>query len=204
MQASAAASMPCSSTGPLAQEWIPGAPALARVLRQQPPATSAACLARQAVRQRPPRRVLQCRRRCRHRAVGIRHRGRGGGTRLCPHQRHPQPRAGGLGVAGPAGSRLSGRGAWFRLAVAPASCEPAPAAVGDGTPRPLQRGRHRGDRRRLRSPPRGGGAHSTQRATDVFGTADFYGWSEDKVRQYARPERADWGAFVRKKGFRLE
>ena len=44
----------------------------------------------------------------------------------------------------------------------------------------------------------------TQRATDVFGTADFYGWSEDKVRQYARPERADWGTFVRKKGFRLE
>jgi nitroreductase/FMN reductase [NAD(P)H] len=44
----------------------------------------------------------------------------------------------------------------------------------------------------------------TQRAADVFGTADFYGWSEDKVRQYARPERADWGAFVRKKGFRLE
>ncbi len=43
-----------------------------------------------------------------------------------------------------------------------------------------------------------------QRSPDVFGTADFYGWSEDKVRQYATPERADWGAFVRKKGFRLE
>jgi nitroreductase len=44
----------------------------------------------------------------------------------------------------------------------------------------------------------------TQRSPDVFGTADFYGWSEDKARQYATPERADWGAFVRKKGFRLE
>lgn len=44
----------------------------------------------------------------------------------------------------------------------------------------------------------------TQRSTDIFGTAEFYGWSEDKVRQYAQPERADWGAFVRKKGFRLE
>jgi nitroreductase len=44
----------------------------------------------------------------------------------------------------------------------------------------------------------------TQRAADVFGTAPFYGWSEDKVRQYASPERADWGAFVRRKGFRLE
>ena len=43
-----------------------------------------------------------------------------------------------------------------------------------------------------------------QRSPEVFGTADFYGWSEDKVRQYATPERADWGAFVRKKGFRLE
>src|SRR5262245_43971701 len=32
----------------------------------------------------------------------------------------------------------------------------------------------------------------SQRATDVFGTAPFYGWSEDKVRQYAQPERADW------------
>jgi nitroreductase len=44
----------------------------------------------------------------------------------------------------------------------------------------------------------------TQRAEAEFGTAEFYGWSEDKVRQYARPERADWGAFVRRKGFRLE
>jgi nitroreductase len=43
-----------------------------------------------------------------------------------------------------------------------------------------------------------------QRATDRFGTAEFYGWSEEKVRQYAQPERADWGAFVRAKGFKLE
>jgi nitroreductase/FMN reductase [NAD(P)H] len=43
-----------------------------------------------------------------------------------------------------------------------------------------------------------------QRSPELFGTADFYGWSEDKVRQYATPERAGWGAFVRKKGFRLE
>ena len=43
-----------------------------------------------------------------------------------------------------------------------------------------------------------------QRAIDRFGTAEFYGWSEDKVRQYAGPERADWGAFVRAKGFKLE
>ena len=43
-----------------------------------------------------------------------------------------------------------------------------------------------------------------QRNPEMFGTANFYGWSEDKVRQYATPERADWGAFARKKGFRLE
>ncbi len=43
-----------------------------------------------------------------------------------------------------------------------------------------------------------------QRDIDMYGRADFYGWSEDKVRQYAKPERADWGAFVRAKGFRLD
>ena len=43
-----------------------------------------------------------------------------------------------------------------------------------------------------------------QRATSEFGAAEFYGWSEDKARQYAHPERADWGAFVRRKGFSLE
>jgi nitroreductase len=33
--------------------------------------------------------------------------------------------------------------------------------------------------------------------------AKFYGWSEDKARQYGVPQRADFGAFVRKKGFGL-
>ena len=32
----------------------------------------------------------------------------------------------------------------------------------------------------------------------------FYGWSEDKARQYGVPQRADFGAFVRKKGFGLD
>jgi nitroreductase/FMN reductase [NAD(P)H] len=31
-----------------------------------------------------------------------------------------------------------------------------------------------------------------------------YGWSEDKARQYAHPERADFGAYVRRIGFRLD
>jgi len=43
-----------------------------------------------------------------------------------------------------------------------------------------------------------------QRHPERFGKADFYGWSEDKARQYAVPQRADFGAFVRKQGFRLE
>jgi FMN reductase [NAD(P)H] len=43
-----------------------------------------------------------------------------------------------------------------------------------------------------------------QRDTDRFGTSPAYGWSQDKARQYASPERANWGVFVRKKGFNLE
>jgi len=43
-----------------------------------------------------------------------------------------------------------------------------------------------------------------QRNPERFGTADFYGWSEDKARQYAVPERADFGAFIRKQGFSLK
>ncbi len=37
-----------------------------------------------------------------------------------------------------------------------------------------------------------------------WGTAQFYGWSEDKARQYSVPQRADFGAFVRKQGFCLD
>jgi nitroreductase len=37
-----------------------------------------------------------------------------------------------------------------------------------------------------------------------WGTAEFYGWSEDKARQYGVQQRADFGAFVRAKGFRLD
>lgn len=37
-----------------------------------------------------------------------------------------------------------------------------------------------------------------------FGPAEFYGWSEDKARQYGVDERENFGAFVRKKGFGLD
>jgi hypothetical protein len=46
--------------------------------------------------------------------------------------------------------------------------------------------------------------YKTQRHTDKFGESDSYGWSEDKTRQYSIPERADFGAFVRERGFRLD
>jgi nitroreductase/FMN reductase [NAD(P)H] len=55
------------------------------------------------------------------------------------------------------------------------------------------------DRRRAALRP-----YRTQRDPDHFGKADFYGWSEDKARQYAVPQRADFGAFVRRQGFKLE
>jgi nitroreductase/FMN reductase [NAD(P)H] len=43
-----------------------------------------------------------------------------------------------------------------------------------------------------------------QRSVDAFGTSPTYGWSEDKARQYAVPERADFGAYIRARGFRLD
>ena len=46
--------------------------------------------------------------------------------------------------------------------------------------------------------------HAYQRYVREFGTKESYGWSEDKARQYARPERQDFGAYVRAIGFKLE
>ena len=43
-----------------------------------------------------------------------------------------------------------------------------------------------------------------QRNPQSFGNADFYGWSDDKARQYCVPERADFGTFIRGKGFSLK
>jgi nitroreductase/FMN reductase [NAD(P)H] len=37
-----------------------------------------------------------------------------------------------------------------------------------------------------------------------FGPVDFYGWSEDKARQYGVLERENFGAFVRSKKFGLD
>ena len=46
--------------------------------------------------------------------------------------------------------------------------------------------------------------YATQRHVDKYGEDPDYGWSEDKVRQYSVPDRADFGAFVRGKGFKLD
>jgi nitroreductase/FMN reductase [NAD(P)H] len=45
---------------------------------------------------------------------------------------------------------------------------------------------------------------ANQRQVERFGTAEKYTWSEDKARQYASPERAGFGAFIRSKGFQLK
>lgn len=45
--------------------------------------------------------------------------------------------------------------------------------------------------------------YGKQRFPKRYGVSEAYGWSEDKARQYAAPERAGFGAFVRDKGFKL-
>ena len=55
------------------------------------------------------------------------------------------------------------------------------------------------DRRRHAVQP-----YRRQRRTDIFGEVGDYGWSEEKARHYALSERADFGAYVRARGFRLD
>lgn len=55
------------------------------------------------------------------------------------------------------------------------------------------------DRRRQAAQP-----YRAQRAVEQFGKSESYGWSQDKARQYAVPERADFGVYVRKRGFKLD
>ena len=43
-----------------------------------------------------------------------------------------------------------------------------------------------------------------QRQKDRFGEAEFYGWSEDKARQYSEPQRTQLAAFLKSKGFNLD
>jgi nitroreductase/FMN reductase [NAD(P)H] len=55
------------------------------------------------------------------------------------------------------------------------------------------------DRRRAAVQP-----YRRQRDETRFGRVDPYGWSEDKARQYANPERQGFGAYIREQGFKLE
>ena len=55
------------------------------------------------------------------------------------------------------------------------------------------------DRRRAALRP-----YRRQRNVERWGTAQLYGWSEDKARQYAEPTRTDFGRFIRGKGFCLD
>ncbi|MEM8978287.1 MAG: nitroreductase family protein [Pseudomonadota bacterium] len=45
--------------------------------------------------------------------------------------------------------------------------------------------------------------YKSQRFEALYGQTDPYTWSQDKARQYSQPERADFGAFLRAKGFRF-
>lgn len=55
------------------------------------------------------------------------------------------------------------------------------------------------DRRREAAAP-----FRTQRDIETYGEAPDYGWSEDKARQYAQPQRHNFGAYVRSRGFSTE
>jgi nitroreductase/FMN reductase [NAD(P)H] len=55
------------------------------------------------------------------------------------------------------------------------------------------------DRRRAAVQP-----YRRQRDEARFGRVESYGWSEDKARQYAEPQRADFGVYVRAQGFKLD
>lgn len=46
--------------------------------------------------------------------------------------------------------------------------------------------------------------YDKQRFPQQFGVSETYGWSDDKVRQYSQPERADFGVYMRNRGFRLD
>ena len=46
--------------------------------------------------------------------------------------------------------------------------------------------------------------YAKQRFSAEYGIADSYPWSEDKARQYSKPERETFGDFVKAKGFNLD
>lgn len=57
------------------------------------------------------------------------------------------------------------------------------------------------DRRRDQQQPFDSGK---QRYSDQYEDCSFYGWSEDKARQYSRPHRDAFGGYIRRQGFNLD
>jgi nitroreductase len=55
------------------------------------------------------------------------------------------------------------------------------------------------DRRREAAAP-----YRAQRDTQIWGEAANYGWSEEKARHYAQPQRSDFGGYVRSRGLSTE
>ena len=49
-----------------------------------------------------------------------------------------------------------------------------------------------------------GPPYARKRDPERFGIAETYGWREDKRRQYADPQRAGFGAYLRGRGFSFE
>jgi nitroreductase/FMN reductase [NAD(P)H] len=46
--------------------------------------------------------------------------------------------------------------------------------------------------------------YAAQREPERFGESASYGWSEDKARQYADPQREAFGQYIRQRGFSLD
>ena len=176
----------------------------AHFLRQQSPPEAGPYLARQALRQRSSRCLLQCDGRRGDCPVCFRDCGRGRGPGTCPISAvrnqaaavsrlldlpdHVFPIAG-LAVGYPAEAPQPS----LRLPLSVTVHHNVYSEEG------LDSAIDAYDTRRTAAQP-----YAYQRYVREFGTKESYGWSEDKARQYARPERQDFGAYVRAIGFKLE
>ncbi len=172
--------------------------------RQRPAAAGNFEDARQAVPQRSSRSVLQRRGRRRHRAGDVPRRRRRGRARHLPDQRDPRPFAASERHAQAAAARDPGR----RDYASAGRRRRATSARGSGSPARCIRGQYdEGDlAERIDAYDKRRAAIHPYKPRDParWGEAAFYGWSEDKARQYGVPQRADFGAFVRRKGFNLD
>ena len=179
---------------------------VSRLSRRCPAARPARRVARQAAGQRRARRVFQ---RDGGRGAGVAdlHPGRrDAGARHLPDQRPAQPDRRGRRDSRTARQGVPGRRAVPRLSGAARLYQHAPAArrrpcISTATTIPgWQQAVDGYDRRR-------DARHSIkdrQRDPARFGTAEFYGWSEDKARQAATPEGAGFAAWLKAHGFSLD